>query len=231
MGNLAQFPVTAERSRVPDSEAVILALAQAVEMRDHLTAGHCHRLALYSVALGRALGLSQEQLGALYRGGYLHDLGKVSLPDSILFKPESLNEEEWESMRQHPEAGEAICRLLPSLAPVLPIVRSHHERWDGSGYPDGLRGRRIPLLARILQLADIYDALTSQRPYKPAYSSGEALDIMQEETGRGWRDPELMELFLKLRHSILAHLAQRLQQAVLDGAGMEQSLAELQTHL
>ncbi len=216
---------------MPDTEAVILALAQAVEMRDQHTAGHCHRLALYSVALGRALGLTQEQLGALYRGGYLHDLGKVALPDSILFKPASLNEQEWETMRRHPEAGEAICRLLPSLAPVLPIIRSHHERWDGSGYPDGLRGRSIPLLARILQLADIYDALTSRRPYKDAYSREEALDIMQEETDRGWRDPELMDLFLKLRHGVLADLGERLREAVLDGAGMEQSLAELQGHL
>jgi putative two-component system response regulator len=212
---------------VQESEAVVLALAQAVELRDRTTSGHCERLALYSVALGMALELTHDELRSLYRGSYLHDLGKVALPDNILFKAGMLTDEEWEAVRLHPAAGESICRRLQSFEPVLPIIRSHHERWDGSGYPDGLSGARIPLLARVLQMADIYDALTSQRPYKPAYQPEKALGIMQEETDRGWRDPELMELFLRLHHRVIAELAE----AARDGVSMEQSLSELQRHL
>jgi len=213
--------------QLQETEAVVLALAQAVELRDRSTGGHCERMALYSVALGMALGLPHNQLRSLYRGGYLHDIGKVALPDKVLFKAGSLNDEEWEAMRRHPAAGQSICRRLQSFEPVLPIIRSHHERWDGSGYPDGLAGNGIPLLARVLQMADIYDALTSRRPYKPAYQPEQALEIMQEETDRGWRDPELMEMFLRLHHRTIANLAD----AALDGASMEQSLRELQRHL
>ncbi len=119
----------------------------------------------------------------------------MGLPDAVLFKRGPLNPQEWEIMRQHTIRGEEICRPMKSLAPVLPIIRSHHERWDGTGYPDGLRGERIPLLARILQVADIYDALTTARPYKPAYSHDEALRVLMEEAARGWRDPELVSLF------------------------------------
>lgn len=190
-----------------DTEAVLLALAQAVELRDHSTSGHCERLALFSLALGTGAGLGGDDLTALFQGGYLHDIGKVGLPDAILFKPGSLDGQEWEAMQQHPLLGERICGQLRSLDPVLPIIRGHHERWDGSGYPDGLKGAEIPILARILQLADIYDALTSARPYKEAYSPEKALEIMQFETDRGWRDPELMELFLRLHRDVIAELA------------------------
>ncbi|MGH9675420.1 MAG: HD-GYP domain-containing protein, partial [Bryobacteraceae bacterium] len=152
-------------------------------------------LAQYSVALGTALGLSQPQLLALHRGGYLHDIGKVCIPDSILFKKGPLNEEEWIIMRSHTVKGEEICRPMKSLASVLPIIRNHHERWDGTGYPDGIKGEKISLLARILQIADVYDALTTARPYKPAQPSEEALQILEDEVRRGWRDPELVPLF------------------------------------
>src|SRR5581483_8996207 len=137
-----------------EAETILLALAQTVEHRDKYTDKHCQRLAVASVMLGEALGLPSQDLTALYRGGYLHDIGKIAIPDAILFKQGSLTSQEWDVMRSHP--------------PVLPIIRSHHERWDGSGYPDGLAGEDIPLLARILQVSDIYDALTSERPYKPA---------------------------------------------------------------
>jgi putative two-component system response regulator len=177
------------------AETILFALAQSVEQRDRSTGLHCERLASYSLALGRALGLSKQSQLALHRGGYLHDIGKVSIPDSILFKRGLLTEQEWQVMRQHTIRGEEICRPMKSLMPVLPIIRSHHERWDGSGYPDSLRGEEIPLLARILQVADIYDALTTARPYKPAFSHSHAIQIMQEEVRRGWRDPELVELF------------------------------------
>lgn len=181
-----------------EAEAILFALAQSVEQRDHHTGAHCVRLASYSVAIGQALGLSRQQQQALYRGGYLHDIGKVGIPDAILFKHGLLSDAEWQIMHQHTIRGEEICRPMKTLAPVLPIIRSHHERWDGSGYPDGLRGDDIPLLARILQVADIYDALTTARPYKPAFSHEHAIEIMIEEARRGWRDPELVSLFANI---------------------------------
>ena len=191
---------------VNETEEILFALAQAVEQRDNQTAGHCERLALISVSLGYAMGLEIGCLLALYRGGYLHDVGKVGIPDSILFKPGRLTASEWVVMRSHAVRGEEICRHLKSLAPVLPIIRHHHERWDGSGYPDGLAGEQISLLARILQVADIYDALISPRPYKRAYTPKEALALMQEETERGWRDPEIVKLFFKLHPDVISKI-------------------------
>lgn len=179
-------------------ETILFALAQMVEARDSYTSDHCERLAAYSVALGRALGLKESDLVALYRGGYLHDIGKIAVPDVILHKRGDLTEAEWAVMRQHPIKGEEICRPLKSLAAVLPIIRNHHERWDGSGYPDGLAGENIPLLARILQIADIYDALTTARSYKPALPPEEAFRTIEEEARRGWRDFELLYLFREI---------------------------------
>jgi cyclic di-GMP phosphodiesterase len=184
-----------------EAETILFALAQSVEQRDSYTGAHCGRLAAYSVAIGRSLGLPKADLLALYRGGYLHDIGKVGIPDAILFKRGMLSETEWETMRQHTLRGEEICRPMRTLTAVLPIIRSHHERWDGSGYPDHLRGEGIPLLARILQVADIYDALTTSRPYKPAFAHGHAIEIMLEEARRGWRDPDLVPLFAQITKS------------------------------
>ena len=181
-----------------EAETILFALARSVEHRDRYTGLHCERLATYGIALARALGLSRREQQALYRGGYLHDIGKVAIPDSILFKRGLLTEEEWKIMRQHTIRGEEICRPMKTLAPVLPIIRSHHERWDGSGYPDRLAGEQIPLLARILQVADIYDALTTARPYKPAFTHQHAIEMMLEEARRGWRDPELVPLFAQV---------------------------------
>lgn len=181
-----------------EAETILFALAISVEQRDKHTGQHCERLAAYSISMGQALGLPRSDQLALYRGGYLHDIGKIGIPDAILFKRGLLTEVEWQVMRQHTLRGEEICRTMKTLAPVLPIIRSHHERWDGSGYPDGLRGEQIPLLARILQVADIYDALTTTRPYKPAFSHPHALEIMLEEARRGWRDPELIPLFAEV---------------------------------
>jgi putative two-component system response regulator len=189
-----------------DQEGILFALAEAVEQRDHHIAGHCQRLAFISVTLGAAMGLDRLCLLALYRGGYLHDVGKVGIPDSILFKPAALSAEEWVVMRSHATRGEEICRHLHSMRQVLPIIRHHHEKWDGSGYPDGLRGDQIPLLARVLQIADIYDALTSPRPYKPVFSPREALRTLQQETDRGWRDPQIVRLFLRVHKKVIAKL-------------------------
>jgi putative two-component system response regulator len=176
-------------------ESILFTLAQTVEQRDHYTAFHCQRLANYSVAMGMKLALPREELVALYRGGFLHDIGKISVPDAVLFKQSLLTDAEWEIMRLHTVRGEELCRPMKSLVTVLPIIRSHHERLDGSGYPDGLAGDTIPLLARILQITDIYDALTTARPYKPALAHDQALAILDDETKRGWRDPELVRVF------------------------------------
>ena len=187
-----------------ETEGLLLALGQAVEQRDHNLSGHCERLAFIGVAMGVVMRLEHTSLLALYRGGYLHDVGKVGIPDSILFKPGPLTAQEWAIMRTHPARGEEICRHLKSLRPVLPIIRHHHERFDGSGYPDGLRGKQIPLLARVMQVADIYDALISPRCYKPAFSPAKALETILEETGRGWRDPQIVDLFLRLHKDVIS---------------------------
>jgi putative two-component system response regulator len=185
-----------------EAEAILFALAQTIEQRDRYTGGHCQRLANYGLTMGLALGLSRPELLTLHRAAYLHDIGKISIPDAVLFKNGDLDREEWSLMRRHTIQGEEICRPMKSLAPVLPIIRSHHERWDGSGYPDGLKGDQIPLLARILQIVDIYDALNTARPYKLARTHLESLDVLQAEADRGWSDPELVSLFREISGSL-----------------------------
>jgi putative two-component system response regulator len=180
------------------AETVLFTLALSVEAKDPYTTGHCDRLARYSVALGRKLELPAEYLKALHRGGILHDVGKIGIPDSILLKPGKLTPAERAVMQAHPVIGERICSPLKSLRLVLPIIRHHHERWDGSGYPDGLAGEAIPLAARILQVVDLFDAFTTQRPYKPAFSLEESFALMREETARGWWDARLIEPFIAL---------------------------------
>ena len=190
-----------------EAETILFALAQSVEQRDRHTGQHCQRLAAYSMTLGRMLGLPPADIRSLHRGGYLHDIGKISIPDSILFKPGSLTDDEWDVMRKHTTMGEQICMPMKSLSGVLPIIRNHHERWDGTGYPDGLRGEDIPLLARILQIADIYDALTSNRPYKAAFPHEQAINIMSDEAKRGWRDKRIVSLFAEISAPELQEVA------------------------
>lgn len=214
-----------------EAETILFALAQAVESRDLETGAHCQRLAACSVALGVTLGLPRADLVALYRGGFLHDIGKVSVPDSILLGKHQLNSAEWEIMKQHTLRGEDICRPMKSLAPVLPIIRSHHERWDGSGYPDGLKGEEIPLLARILQVVDIYDALTAVRPYKRTYTEEEALRVLEEESSKGWRDPELVALFVSIQRGTLLGSPQQIEQEYPELSPMLQSLTNMNHHL
>lgn len=187
-----------------DSEAVLFSLAQSVEARDPELGQHCERIALMCAAMGVSLGLPPQDILALQRGGYLHDVGKVVIPDNILFKPGKLTAEEWRVMEEHTQRGERICSGMRSMSPVLPIIRHHHERWDGSGYPDKLKGEEIPLLARILQIADIYDALTTVRAYKPALSPESAVAILREEAAKGWRDPSLVNLFSEILPSFQA---------------------------
>jgi putative two-component system response regulator len=180
------------------AESVLLALATSIEGKDPYTQDHCARLSDYASRLGERLRLPAEHLTALQRAGIVHDIGKVAVPDTILLKPGRLTEEEWAIMRQHPVVGERICAPLKSFRLVLPIIRHHHEKMDGSGYPDGLKGEEIPLTARILQIVDVYDALTTARPYKRALSSAEALEIMAEEVRRGWWDSNVFSEFEKL---------------------------------
>jgi putative two-component system response regulator len=180
------------------AESVLFALATSIEAKDPYTEGHCERLSEYSVLLGQQLGLPKEQLSALRRAGIVHDIGKIAIPDSILLKPGPLTDSEWVIMRQHPEIGERICAPLKSFSLVRPIIRHHHERFDGSGYPDRLQGLEIPLTARVIQIVDVYDALTTERPYKQALSTAEALRTMQEEVRKGWWDPGIFDKFQTL---------------------------------
>jgi putative two-component system response regulator len=180
------------------AESVLCSLGLSVESRDPYTEGHCERLAENASNLGRHLHLDEEEVTALRRGGYLHDLGKIAVPDEILKKGANLNSEEWAIMRRHPITGENICRPLKSLRLVLPIIRSHHEHFNGTGYPDNLEGQGIPLLARILQVVDVYDALTTARPYKPALTHEHAAVTMQDEARAGFWDPVLVNEFFAM---------------------------------
>jgi putative two-component system response regulator len=180
------------------AEAVILSLALTIEARDPYTNGHCQRLAMYATALGVRLGLSQDDLRALNRGGYLHDVGKIGIPDAVLLKPGRLTPAEYALMQQHTVIGDRLCSELRLLADVRPIVRHHHERPDGSGYPDQLKGDAIPPLARILSVVDVYDALTTQRPYKAPMPPDAAINALREESTRGWKFAPLVEEFAAL---------------------------------
>jgi putative two-component system response regulator len=199
---IARLDSAVNRKRITDqldsAESMLFALARMVEAKDKNTGDHCARLAHVSVVLGQALGLNHEELTALRRGGVLHDIGKLGISDSILLKTDKLTEQEWSVMRRHPEIGANLVRNLSSMRLTLPIIRHHHERWDGSGYPDGLAGEKIPLLARIFQIADIYDALANERPYKPALPREQIIRIMQDEADKGWRDPVITAVFLDI---------------------------------
>lgn len=181
-----------------NAEAVLFSLALGVEARDPYTGNHCGRLATLASELGRFIGLDYDSILALKRGGYLHDIGKVTIPDDILKKGSQLTTDEWAVMKQHPVTGETICRPLRSFRRVLPIIRHHHEHWNGSGYPDGLSGNGIPLLARVLQTVDVYDALKTARPYKPALTHDDAERTMRRESEKGIWDPTLVSQFFAM---------------------------------
>src|ERR1700675_1706852 len=183
------------------AESVLFSLARSIEGKDPYTHGHCELLADYSALLGEQLGLAEDQIRALRRAGIVHDVGKIAVPDAILLKPARLTPDEWTIIREHSAVGERICAPLKSFRFVLPIIRHHHEKLDGSGYPDGLRGEAIPVTARVLQVVDVYDALTTDRPYKRAFSITYALQTMKEDVAKGWCDPHYFDQFEHLVRS------------------------------
>jgi putative two-component system response regulator len=188
------------------AEAVLLTLALTIESRDAYTQGHCRRLANYATSLGVELGLTSEELKALYRGAFLHDLGKICVPDGVLQKAGPLTEEEYALMKRHPVVGEALCGPLRALRPVRPIVRHHHERLDGSGYPDALRGDDVPFLAQILSIVDVFDALTTDRPYRGAHTVDDGCRELEDEAAKGWKRPDLVERFATLARAGRLHV-------------------------
>jgi cyclic di-GMP phosphodiesterase len=185
------------------AEGVITTLALTIEARDTYTGGHCDRLARYAVAVGQSLGVDQAMLRALRLGGYLHDLGKIAVPDGILMKPGPLTASERERIQTHPGIGADLVLGLKSLDGVRPIMRHHHEKWDGTGYPDGLQGESIPLGARIISVVAVSAALHTMRPYKPAFPYEQAVSILMRETDAGFWDPRVVTAFL----DVLANLS------------------------
>jgi len=183
--------------QLEQTESVIFALARAVEAKDSYTKEHILRIANYAERLGRALNLESQEILAIRYGGILHDIGKIGVSEAILRKPGPLTEQEWLEIRKHPIIGESIIQPMRFANKVGPIVRGHHERWDGKGYPDGLKEKAIPLGARIVALVDSYDAMTTDRPYRKALSVKRACREIEQDAGSKF-DPELVPIFLKL---------------------------------
>jgi putative two-component system response regulator len=183
--------------RLDATEGVLFALARAVEARDRYTIYHAERVGRYAQAIGVALGLDAEDTAMLYEGGVLHDLGKIAIPDAILLKPGPLTDNEFATMRQHSVEGERICLSLRSVAHYLPIIRHHHERIDGDGYPDHLVGGQVPTGARIVAIADAWDAMVSDRPYRVGLEREEAVGRLRSGSGKQW-DADMIPIFLAL---------------------------------
>jgi putative two-component system response regulator len=182
-----------------DSAAsIMMTIAVMIEAREGMAEGHCHRMANYATAVGRRLGLSSDELQSLHRGGFLHDIGMLAIPSPILSRPGSLEPEEYELIKSHPLIGESLIANLRSLRPIRPIVRHHHERLDGSGYPDALRGDAISVLAQIIGIVDVFEAVTAPRPYQPGKTVQEAVDVLRRQVQRGWRRDDLVESFVQV---------------------------------
>lgn len=178
-------------------ERTIEGWSRALDLRDKETEGHSNRVSEYTVRLATAFGMKEEALLHVRRGALLHDIGKMAIPDQILFKPGPLTDIEWAVMRRHPAFAHELLAPIEHLGPALDIPRCHHEKWDGSGYPRGLKGEEIPLSARIFAVVDVWDALTSDRPYRPAWTRDQALALIREESGRHF-DPRVVHKFLEL---------------------------------
>ena len=185
-----------------EAQSVIVALAATIDARDPYTAGHSERVSYYAEMLGRAVGVPFEEQQVLHFGGLFHDIGKIAIRDSVLLKPGKLTPDEYKEIQRHPVAGRDLLKDMRTLDAAMPIVYHHHERYDGSGYPEGRMGDGIPLLARIASVADVYDALTTSRPYRAALTRSEALEVMETEKGKGWWDPGLFDEFRGLLEAL-----------------------------
>jgi putative two-component system response regulator len=183
--------------QLEDTETVIFTLAQVVEAKDAYTEGHLRRLRSYGQRLAEACHLDEREVSAVEYGGILHDIGKIGVSEAVLLKPGALTADEMNEMKRHPEIGARIIAPMRFARDVAPIIRGHHERWDGTGYPDGLAGNDIPLGARIIAIADAYDAMTTDRPYRAALSTSEAVERFVAARGTQF-DPELLDVFLAL---------------------------------
>jgi ribonuclease P protein subunit RPR2 len=202
-----------ERTRAQELQrsytATVSALSNAVEARDAYTGRHAERVSAYGMELARVVGLPLEDMPRLEFGFLLHDIGKVAVPDAILYKPEALTEEERALMEQHPLIGAEIVGRVEFLSGAVDVVRSHHERWDGTGYPDGLAGEAIPLVARVFAVADVLDALTTNRPYRPASSLTVAREMITAESGTQF-DPRVIEAFNSIEDEVFEQIAARI---------------------
>ncbi len=188
----ALLRVKALNDQLDDTESIVFTLARIIEAKDSYTMGHADRVSRYSVLLGKLLKRSEAELEILDKGGVLHDIGKMAIPDTILLKPGALTKEEFGIMKTHPVMGCTICERLRSAKDAIPLIRHHHEKLDGSGYPDGLKRDEIPVLVRIVTIADIYDALTTRRSYKDAWSVDKTFSVMYEEVKKGWWDGDIL---------------------------------------
>ena len=197
-GHWLEFLVNERTNELSQSyDDTLLGWAKALELRERETAGHCFRVTQITLRMASEIGISPEQQVHIQRGALLHDIGKMGISDSILLKPASLTSEEWVEMRQHPVYAYELLRHIEFLAPALNIPYTHHEKWDGSGYPRGLKGEEIPLEARVFALADVWDALTSDRPYRKAMLREEVVQYIHDHSGSHF-DPNLAERFIKM---------------------------------
>jgi len=187
-------------SALDESQNIIFTLALALESKDAYTHGHSERVTDYALELARFLNLSELDQVIIYRASVLHDIGKIGIPDAILNSPSALSNEEWLIMKSHPERGETICSKLNFAKEILPIIRHHHERYDGKGYPDGLSGENIPFLARLVSIADTVDAIISSRPYRPAGTFEQVVEELKKCSGTQF-DPVLVVAFISLYNS------------------------------
>ena len=178
------------------ASSIIMTLATMIEARDGYSPGHCSRMANYGASLGRALDLDEADLQVLYRGGFLHDIGMLAISDSVLRRRGPLAHDEYQLVKSHTIVGDTLCSNLRSLKPVRPIVRSHHERLDGSGYPDGLIADQIPLMAQIIGIVDVYEAVTMPRPYQAPLTQDGAFEVLRDHAAKGWRRADLVEAFI-----------------------------------
>jgi putative nucleotidyltransferase with HDIG domain len=173
-------------------ETITQILLNTLELRDKDSAGHSHRVAMLALRLGHALGLTDQDLGLLRTGAMLHDIGKIGIPDSILLKPGTLTDDEWVVMRQHPTYGAELLRSIPEMQDIIPIVSHHHEKWDGTGYPDHLTGENIPYLARVCAVTEVFDGLLGDHIYRAAWPMAQAHRWMEQESGKAF-DPAIVK--------------------------------------